>query len=121
MGKCSACAGVYSYFITSPIGFAALQLTLKFLLLNILSPLPGSSLDTIDNNSLDGMPHASPRHDPLHDSVDYDPKSPSYIIPDDLIKHSQEEFKNYSSEIKCETDTRPSVIETSAHHAIECT
>ncbi|XP_037792272.1 atrophin-1-like [Penaeus monodon] len=81
----------------------------------------GSSLDTIDNNSLDGMPHASPRHDPLHDSVDYDPKSPSYIIPDDLIKHSQEEFKNYSSEIKCETDTRPSVIETSAHHAIECT
>ncbi|XP_042881513.1 PR domain zinc finger protein 1-like isoform X1 [Penaeus japonicus] len=81
----------------------------------------GSSLDTIDNNSLDGMSHSSPRHDSLHDGVDYDPKSPSYIIPDDLIKHSQEEFKNYSSEIKCETDTRPSVIETSAHHAIECT
>ncbi|XP_068217499.1 PR domain zinc finger protein 1 isoform X2 [Palaemon carinicauda] len=79
----------------------------------------GSSLETYDNNSMDDMEHL-PRNDGLHDDVDYDPKSPSYMIPDELIKQSQEEFKSYNRDIKCETDSRPSVIET-AHHAIECT
>ncbi|KAK7074400.1 PR domain zinc finger protein 1 [Halocaridina rubra] len=80
----------------------------------------GGSLETFDNNSLDGMP-VSPRNDGLHDGLDYDPKSPTYVIPDELLKQSQEEFKSYNQDIKCETDTRPSVIESSAHHAIECT
>lgn len=57
-----------------------------------------------------------------HDNGDYEAKSPAYIIPEELIKHSQEEFnKSYNQDIKCESDTRPSVIESSAHHAIECT
>lgn len=80
----------------------------------------GSSLETADTNSMDGMPTSPHRHD-LHDAGDYDPKSPTYMIPEELIKQSQEEFKNYNQDIKCETDTRPSVIESSAHHAIECT
>ncbi|XP_042233307.1 uncharacterized protein LOC121873683 isoform X2 [Homarus americanus] len=79
----------------------------------------GSSLDTVDTCSMDGL-QTSPRHD-LHDSGDYDPKSPSYMIPEELIKQSQEEFKSYNQDIKCESDNRPSVIESSAQHAIECT
>ncbi|XP_069961214.1 PR domain zinc finger protein 1-like isoform X2 [Cherax quadricarinatus] len=79
----------------------------------------GSSLDTVDTNSMDGL-QTSPGHD-LHDPSDYDPKSPTYMIPEELIKHSQEEFKSFTPEIKCESDTRASVIESSAQHAIECT
>lgn len=82
--------------------------------------IAGSSLETADTSSMDGLPTSPQRHD-LHDAGDYDPKSPSYCIPEELIKQSQEEFKNYNQDIKCETDTRPSVIESSAHHAIECT
>lgn len=80
----------------------------------------GSSLETADTSSMDGLPTSPHRHD-LHDGGNYDPKSPPYMIPEELIKQSQEEFKNYNQDIKCETDTRPSVIESSAHHAIECT
>ncbi|MPC18880.1 PR domain zinc finger protein 1 [Portunus trituberculatus] len=79
----------------------------------------GSSLETADTNSMDGLPTSPHRHD-MHDAHDYDPKSPSYMIPEELIKQSQEELKNYNQDIKCETDTRPTVIESS-HHAIECT
>ncbi|CAL4096410.1 unnamed protein product, partial [Meganyctiphanes norvegica] len=58
-------------------------------------------------------------HDMLENSLDCDPKSPSF--PDDLIKESQDNFNHFktSSEIKCESDSRTSV--TSNHHAIECT
>lgn len=77
-------------------------------------------MEIADSNSMDGMPTSPQRHD-LLDSGDYDPKSPPYSIPEELIKQSQEEFKSYTPDIKCETDTRPTVIESSAHHAIECT
>ncbi|XP_071546612.1 uncharacterized protein [Panulirus ornatus] len=79
----------------------------------------GSSVDAVDTSSVEGL-SASPRAE-LHDPADYDPKSPSYMIPEELIKHSHEDFKSFSPDIKCETETRPSVIESSAQHAIECT
>lgn len=79
----------------------------------------GSGLEAVDTSGGDLLP-ASPRQD-LHDGADYDPKSPSYMLPEELIKHSQQDFKSFNPDIKCETETRPSVIESSAQHAIECT
>lgn len=82
-------------------------------------------MDLCENVPMDG--YTSPLHmegfremECEQERISPSPSFNDHNFPDDLIKNESFDTFGPSADLKCENDRRPTVIEASNHHAIEC-